>query len=74
MFDCVGGGVAVCEVPSAVTTGAYWTAPYRTYANVIITTFAGVVGASSLSPITGVDHSATPWQESLVTIGFGTVG
>jgi hydroxylaminobenzene mutase len=57
-----------------LTTGAYWTALYGTYANVIITTFAAVVGASSLSPITGVGHSATPWQESLVTAGFGTVG
>ena len=74
MFDCVGGGVAVCEVPSAVTTGAYWTAPYGTYANVIITTFAAVVGASSLSPITGAGHDAMAWQESVVTIGFGTVG
>ena len=58
----------------ALTTGAYWTVLYGTYANVIITTFAAVVGASSLSPITGVGHNAQPWQESLVTLGFGTVG
>jgi (hydroxyamino)benzene mutase len=57
-----------------LTTGAYWTALYGTYANVIITTFAAVVGANSLSPITGVGHNTTPWPESLVTIGFGTVG
>jgi (hydroxyamino)benzene mutase len=62
------------RLPSRLTTGTYWTAVYGTYANVIITTFAAVVGASSLSPITGVGHSATLWQESLVTIGFGTVG
>jgi hydroxylaminobenzene mutase len=68
--DCLGGGVAFCEVVSDLTTGTYWTVLYGTYANVIITTFAAVVGANSLSPITGVGHNATPWQESLVTVGF----
>jgi hydroxylaminobenzene mutase len=58
----------------ALTTGTYWMVLYGTYANVIITTFSAVVGASSLSPITGVGHNAPPWQESLVTIGFVTVG
>jgi (hydroxyamino)benzene mutase len=53
---------------------AYWAALYGAYANVITTTFAAVVGASSLSPITGAGHTATPWQETLVTAGFGTVG
>jgi hydroxylaminobenzene mutase len=57
-----------------LTSGTYWTVLYGTYANVIITTFAAVVGANSLSPITGVGHNATPWQESLVTVGFGTIG
>jgi (hydroxyamino)benzene mutase len=62
------------RLPSRLTTRTYWTALYGTYANVIITTFAAVVGASSLSPITGVGHNAMAWQESLVIIGFGTVG
>ena len=62
------------RLPPTLTTGAYWTVLYGTYANVIITTFAAVVGASSLSPITGAGHNAPPWQESLVTMGFGTVG
>ena len=62
------------RLPSRLTTGDMLDRTVWDLRNVIITTFAAVVGASSLSPITGVDHSATPWQESLVTIGFGTVG
>jgi hypothetical protein len=42
---------------------------HRRLESLIITTFAAVVGASSLP---GVGRSATPWQES--TIGFGPVG
>ena len=61
-------------LPPSVTAVAYWTVLYGTYANVIITTFAAIVGASSLSPITGAGHNAMPWQETLVTAGFGTVG
>jgi hydroxylaminobenzene mutase len=53
---------------------AYWTLLYGAYANVIVTTFAAVVGASSLSPITGAGHAAKAWQETFVTAGFGTVG
>jgi hydroxylaminobenzene mutase len=62
------------RLPPTLPTGAYWTVLYGTYANVIITTFAAVGRRSSLSPITGVGHNASPWQESSVTIGFGTVG
>lgn len=53
---------------------AYWTALYGAYANLITTTFAAIVGASSLSPITGAGHSASGWQEALVTAGFLSVG
>jgi hydroxylaminobenzene mutase len=59
---------------SNVAALAFWTVLYGAYANVCITTFAAIVGASSLSPITGAGHSAAPWQETLVTAGFGTVG
>src|SRR3954451_13497328 len=53
---------------------AYWTALYGTYVNLITTTFAAVVGANSLSPITGAGHSASAWQETMVTAGFVGVG
>jgi (hydroxyamino)benzene mutase len=54
--------------------GAYWSSLYGTYVNWAITTLAAVFGAASLSPITGAGHSALPWQETLVTFGFITVG
>ena len=62
------------ELPPRIKTLAYRTVLYGAYANVIVTTFAAIVGASSLSPITGAGHSASAWQEALVTVGFGTVG
>ena len=53
---------------------AYWTALYGTYVNWFVTMLAAALGAAALSPITGAGHSALPWQESLVTISFLTVG
>jgi (hydroxyamino)benzene mutase len=53
---------------------AYWTALYGTYGNWVVTTLAATLGTAALSPITGAGHSGQPWQESLVTIGFITVG
>jgi (hydroxyamino)benzene mutase len=53
---------------------AYWTALYGTYGNWIVTTAAAAFGTAALSPITGAGHGGQPWQESLVTIGFLTVG
>ena len=41
--------------------------------NWAVTTLAAVLGAASLSPITG-GHGALPWQETVVTAGFMTVG
>ena len=53
---------------------AYWTALCGTYGNWAAVTFAAIVGASSLSPITAAGHRAAPWQEGLVTAGFLSVG
>lgn len=53
---------------------AYWTALYGTYANWIMTTLAAILGTAALSPITAAGHHGLPWQESLVTIGFLSVG
>ncbi len=55
-------------------TIAYWTALYGTYGNWVITVLAAVFGTAALSPITGAGHSGQAWQESLVTVGFVTVG
>ena len=57
-----------------VTTVAYWAALYGTYVNWLITILAAIFGTAALSPITGAGHSGQPWQESLVTAGFLSVG
>jgi len=53
---------------------AYWTALYGTYGNWIMTTLAAIFGTAALSPITGAGHQGLAWQESLVTVGFMSVG
>ena len=55
-------------------TMVFWSVLYGTYANWAVTTLAALLGAAALSPITGAGHSALPWQETLVTVGFVTVG
>ena len=42
--------------------------------NWVVTTLAAIFATAALSPITGPGHPAQPWQETLVTIGFQTVG
>lgn len=53
---------------------AYWGVLYGTYANWAVTTLAAILGTAALSPITAAGHSAQPWQESIVTAGFMSVG
>src|SRR5664279_4477763 len=53
---------------------AFWVVLYGTYFNWIITTLAAIFGTAVLSPITGAGHSGQPWQESLIFIGFLSVG
>jgi len=69
-------GAAWHEVRLSPSTKAvaYGTALYGTYGNWLVTTLAATFGTAALSPITGAGHSGQPWQESLVTIGFLTVG
>jgi len=53
---------------------AYWTALYGTYANWALTTLAAIFGTGAMSPILAAGRSAQAWEESLVTVGFMTVG
>ena len=59
--------------PTAKAIG-YWTALYGTYVNWLVTTLAAVFGTAALSPISAAGHSGLPWQESLITFGFISVG
>ena len=61
-------------LPRAAKGAAYWTALYGTYLNWLFTTLAAVFGTGALSPITAAGHAGRPWQESLVTAGFLSVG
>jgi hydroxylaminobenzene mutase len=62
------------KLPSVAKAIAYWTALYGTYVNWVVTTLAAVFGTAALSPISAAGHSGQPWQESLVTAGFLSVG
>jgi len=62
------------QLPRAAKRAAYWTALYGTYVNWLFTTLAAVFGTAALSPITAAGHTGKPWQESLVTAGFLSVG
>jgi len=62
------------NLPPQTKAIAYWTALYGTYVNWLVTTLAAVFGTAALSPITAAGHSGQPWQESLVTAGFLSVG
>jgi hydroxylaminobenzene mutase len=62
------------RLPSPAKAIAYWTLLYGTYANWFVTTLAAIFGTAALSPITAVGHSGQPWQETMVTAGFMSVG
>jgi len=62
------------QLPRAAKGAAYWTALYSAYMNWLVTTLAAVFGTAALSPITAAGHTGKPWQESLVTAGFLSVG
>ena len=62
------------RLSSPIASVVFWVTLYGTYGNWLLTTLAAVFGTAALSPITGAGHSGLPWQESLVTIGFLTVG
>ena len=55
-------------------TAAFWGVLYGTYANWVITTFAAILGTAAMSPITAAGRAAPPWQETMVTCGFVSVG
>jgi len=59
--------------PTAKTV-TYWLTLYGTYVNWLLTLLAAIFGTAALSPITAAGHQGLPWQESLVTAGFLSVG
>ncbi len=70
----LGAAWAEVKLSSRLEALAFWSALYGTYANWAMTTLAAIFGTAALSPITAAGHSAQPWQEDVVTIGFMSVG
>ena len=62
------------RLTAKLKVAAYWTALYGAYINWVATALAAVWGVSALSPITGAGHSGLPWQETLITALFMSVG
>ena len=62
------------HLPPAVKTTTYWAVLYSAYANWLVTTLAAVFGTGALSPVTAPGYHGRPWQETLVTAGFMSVG
>lgn len=52
----------------------FWTLLYGSYVNVLVTVLAATFGTAAMTPLTGAIHPARDWQETLVTIGFISVG
>jgi (hydroxyamino)benzene mutase len=70
----LGAAWAEVRLSPRLKVAAYGSALYGTYANWAVTTLAAIFGTAALSPITAAGHSAQPWQESVVTFGFMSVG
>jgi len=62
------------QLSSRASAVTFWTLLGGTYGNWVVTTAAAMLGTAALSPITGAGHTAVPWQEALVTVGFVTIG
>lgn len=62
------------QLSNRVARLAFWATLYGTYMNWLVTTLAAVFGTKALSPITGTSQGSQPWQETIVTVGFMSVG
>jgi len=52
----------------------FWALLYGSYVNVLVTALAATFGTAAMTPLTGAIHPALGWQETLVTVGFISVG
>jgi (hydroxyamino)benzene mutase len=70
----LGGAWNAVNLRPAIKATAYWTVLYGSYMNWVFTTLAAIFGTGALSPITAPGRVAQPWQETVVTAGFMSVG
>ena len=69
----LGAAWAHVRLSPGLSSTAYWTALYGTYANWAVTSLAAILGTAALSPITGAGRGGRPWEEAIVTVGFLSV-
>ncbi|HKW74837.1 MAG TPA: hypothetical protein VJN64_04870 [Terriglobales bacterium] len=62
------------KLPARAKSATYWIVLYGTYVNWGTTALAAAFGTAALSPITAAGRRGQPWQESLITVLFMTVG
>lgn len=70
----VGAAWAAVRLPPRSIRLTFWTLLYGSYVNVLVTVLAATFATSAMTPLTGAIHPALGWQETLVAIGFISVG
>jgi|SRR5579859_4942740 len=65
---------AEVKLRPGLKVATFWIALYGAYMNWATTALAAALGTAALSPITGAGHNGPPWQESLITALFMSVG
>lgn len=53
---------------------AFWTVLFGTYGNWVVTIMAGAFGTAAMTPIASAGFKGQSWQETVVTIGFVSIG
>lgn len=70
----VGAAWPDVKLPPRSIRLTFWMLLYGSYINVLVTTLAATFGTAAMTPLTGASHPALGWEETLVTVGFISVG
>ena len=70
----VGGAWTAVRLPQRSIRLMFWTLLYGSYINLLVTALAATFGTAAMTPLTGATRPALGWQETLVTVGFISVG
>ncbi len=57
-----------------LSTLAFWSLLYGTFANWFFISLAAIFGTIAMTPIAGAGHAGKPWQEDLIAAGLMSVG
>jgi hydroxylaminobenzene mutase len=70
----VGAVWAEVRLPARSIRLTFWTLLFGSYVNVLVTALAATFGTAAMTPLAGAGYHARDWQETLVTVGFISVG